>query len=181
MLLFWASFPKSPLSYPAIFPAHWSPTSPINHTKPMEIWLPTLIFSSIRWIHPQCLLNFENISCPLLDSCQKTFLPEIIESEAECRQFILLYEFRHANWHFWSVTHHVLSTYMNTPLSVYGLKGVISLSTIILDNFILLFIFILFHTLFYLWWRTSSITSSKTILQSEIFLFKFSPSVFLLA
>lgn len=40
---------------------------------------------SIRWIHPQCLLNFENMSCPLLDSCQKTFLPEIFESEAVCR------------------------------------------------------------------------------------------------
>lgn len=47
---------------------------------------------------------------------------------------------------FWSMTHHVLSIYMNTPLSVCGLKGVISLSTIILDDFTLLFIFILFLT-----------------------------------
>lgn len=102
----------------------------------METWLLTSIFLACRWIHPQCLPNFENIFYPLLHGCQKTFLPKIFESEAVCRHsLICCMSSCKLTDIFWSMTHHVPSIYMNTPLSVCGLKGMISVSTIILDDF----------------------------------------------
>lgn len=130
----------------------------------MKIWLLTSIFSACRWIHPQCLLKFENNFYPLLDGCQNTFLPEIFESAAVCRNSLIFWiNLNKLIDTLWSVTHHVMSIHMNTPLSVYGLKGVISMSTIILDDFLLRFIFILFHTVFHLWWMTNSITYTKRV------------------
>lgn len=131
MLPFWVSFPKSSSSDAVIFSVPSPPARPRNHTKPMDRWLLTLIFSARRGIHPQCLLNFENIFYPLLDGCQNTFLPEIVESSAICRQ-ILTHRVNSNKLldHFWSMTHHGLSIYMNTPLSICGLKGVFSLSTV---------------------------------------------------
>lgn len=103
-----------------------------------------------RWIHPQCLLNFENIFYPLLHGCQKTFLPKIFESEAVCRHsLICCMSSCKLTDIFWSMTHHVPSIYMNTPLSVCGLKGMISVSTIILDDFTFLFAF--FFTLCFIY------------------------------
>ena len=56
---------------PAIFLTPCPLVSPKNHMKPMKIWLLTSIFLACRWIHPQYLLNFENIFYPLWDDCPK--------------------------------------------------------------------------------------------------------------
>lgn len=80
---------------------------------------------------------------------KRTFLPEIFESEVVCRHnLIFCMNSCKLIDTAWSVTHYVPSIYMNTPLLVCGLKGIISLSTIILDDFISLFIYTLFHTVF---------------------------------
>lgn len=149
---------QSPYHFtPAIFsspttPQPPAPVSPRNNTKPMEIGLLTSIFWACRWIHPQCLFNFENNFYPLPNGCQKTFLSKIFESVAECRHSLICrmnsYKLIDA---FWSMTHPVTSIYVNAPLSACGLKGVISTSTIILDVFLLLSASIPFYTAFHLW------------------------------
>lgn len=85
---------------------------------------------------------FDNTFCPLLDGCQKTFLPKIFESVPPCSHtLICCMNSCKLTDTFQSMTHHAVSIYMNGPLSVRGFKGVISVSGTILDGFIV-FIFI---------------------------------------
>lgn len=73
VLPFCVSFLKSLPFYHSNIP-HPLPSSwPQKSYKANETGLLTSIFSACRWLHPQCLLSFENVFYPLLGGCQRHF------------------------------------------------------------------------------------------------------------
>lgn len=141
VLPFQASYFLSPCHF---LPAILLPcplVSPRNHTKPMKIWLLTSIFLACTWIHPQYLLNFEKIFYHLLGDCQKDISAWNLWVRGCMGQNLICYmnscKLIDPSWVRDSLC--VINLY-EYPLSVCGLKGMISLSTIILVDFISLYL-----------------------------------------